>query len=356
MLLTELTHTGFRNLLPDTLKPDNEINLFIGPNGAGKSGLLEAVHLLATGKSFRVARNSAVVRWGAPGLSVHGRWSPSNSNAAVRPVALRVAGNVTEIRIAGTEVSRLDILRRFPIIFIGAESLRFFEDGPSFRRQQLDWGAFHVEQSYIQSWRRYRQALSQRNALLRLGTTAELLAPWERQMDASASAISGARETFFAALLVRFNELKPEFNLPHSLKLGYRPGWDPDAVLSPQLQAARATDMRLRYTSVGPHRDDLTLTANSRNALSALSRGEQKAFMLCFFISLREFTKGVTGDTPLLMIDDIGAEFDEARQAGVLGLLASLGGQSLVTAVSCPQSVPQAQTRMFHVEQGRISK
>ena len=175
-------------------------------------------------------------------------------------------------------------------------------------------------------------------------------------MAMAASEIGGVRSRFFEVYLRQFEALRPQFALPESLSLGYRVGWDSDTRLERQLEAARDKDPRLGYSSVGPHRDDLTLTSDSRSALNALSRGEQKAFMLCFTIALRQFVTELSGDAPLLLVDDLGAELDESRQVRILSLLGNLDGQVLVTSVARPIAASSPETRVFHVEQGAISK
>jgi len=197
MKLRSVSYRGIRNLQPDTITPAPGLNLFIGDNGAGKSALLEAVNLLTTARSFRSSRIRTTVSWGEPGFLVNGRFHyPASAESDNDSISLNHRFDGSESRItlgSSNRLTRLELLSRFPSVFVGAESLKFFEDGPSFRRRQLDTGAFHVEHAYIDNWRRYQRALSQRNALLRAPTLAspQTFAPWGANSPAPHSTCTG---------------------------------------------------------------------------------------------------------------------------------------------------------------------
>lgn len=364
MRLGTFSFRGIRNLEPATLDLAPGLNLLTGENAAGKSAFLEAVYLLTTARSFRSSRLRSVVSWGAPGFIVNGHFSGSDAETASPSDGLalshRYDGAESLIQLGtATRLKRLELLSRVPSLFVGAESLKFFEDGPGFRRQQLDIGSFHVEHAYIDSWRRYRRALSQRNALLRSSRnpSAQQIAPWDQEMSEHAVHLHQCRRQFSSTMQTSIAGHFERLGLPQELKIAYRPGWDPERSLSEQLNAGLDKDLSAGYTLRGPHRDDLLLLLGKRAALSALSRGQQKAFMLALFLSLADVINKYSGTPPLLLIDDLGAELDSEHQRRVMDHLDQSNIQALVTTVvGQPTLQTPANCRLFHVEQGLIKR
>ena len=364
MILSAISFRGVRNLQPDTIAPTPGLNLFIGDNGAGKSAFLEAVNLLTTARSFRSSRIRAAISWGEPGFLVSGRFQCHDSSNATAGDGIclqhRFDGKESRITLGSSNrLTRLELLSRFPSVFVGAESLKFFEDGPSFRRRQLDNGAFHVEHRYIASWRRYQRALAQRNALLRSATipSPKSIAPWESELAASAQAMHRSRDAFCIEISDSIGQFSGQLGLPEGLSLRLRPGWQPGSDLAQQLDDYRERDYRAGYTLRGPHRDDLILMHQQRNALNAISRGQQKAFMLAYFLALAEVVRKHGSRPPLFLLDDLGAELDPDHQRHILNYLATAPIQSLLTLVSVDSAIalPPA-SKVFHVEQGRIKQ
>ena len=363
MYLGSISFRGIRNLAPATLALRPGLNLVTGENGAGKSAILEALNLLTTARSFRSTRLRNIVTWEGNGFSVQGRYTTADS-AAPRPPAIELShrydGNESLLHLgAGNRLSRLEVLQRFPSLFVGAESLKFFDDGPAFRRRQLDIGAFHVKHSYIDSWRRYQRALSQRNALLRSPRlpNAAALAPWDQELSNQAEELLECRSLFCDLLEGFFAQHLQTLGLVKDLNIKLKTGWNRETPLSEQLSESVERDFRAGYTLRGPHRDDLVLRVGQRSAASALSRGQQKAFMLALFLSMSEVMLKQTQRPPLLLVDDLGAELDSSYQGAVLDWLSTSPMQSLVSFISPAGGVtlPKDAT-VFHVEQGRIKQ
>ena len=164
MRLASIQVRDVRSILAADLDPGPIMNLLIGPNGSGKTSLLEAIHFLSLGRSFRTRRARAVIRRGSETLTVFGRVQDEegSENCAI---GIEKGVNHTRFRVDGEEVRSVSRLaRRLPVMVISPEGLKALLEGSEHRRRILDWTLFHVEQGYLQVLQRYDHVLRQRNA------------------------------------------------------------------------------------------------------------------------------------------------------------------------------------------------
>ena len=181
----------FRCLAEVELTLDPAANLFVGPNASGKTSLLEAAFFLGRGRSFRSRRRDALIRHGQDEFLLAGR---SLGGVAPVPIGVRGSRSNTEWRVGGAVASGIaELAEQFPAQVIDPEVHKLLEEGPGRRRRFLDWGVFHVEPSFLATWRRYHQALRQRNAALKLDRSDEDLAAWENELSTSGEGLARQR-------------------------------------------------------------------------------------------------------------------------------------------------------------------
>ena len=167
MSLTYLKVHDFRAFETVTLEPGPKLNLIIGANGSGKTSLLEAIHVLSLGRSFRSAHTTPLIRYGAKSLQVFARYQNLTS-ASTNALGIERDRHGYQVRIDGQDVSRLSELARvLPVRGITPDIHYGFYQSAKHRRALIDWGLFHVEQRFYPVWLEYRRTLKQRNALLR---------------------------------------------------------------------------------------------------------------------------------------------------------------------------------------------
>ncbi|MEE4297238.1 MAG: DNA replication/repair protein RecF [Wenzhouxiangella sp.] len=347
MSLAQLTIEGVRNLAPVTLRPSSNLNWFQGENGAGKTSVLEAVYLLARGRSFRSHRIGSVIQHNQNQLRVVAQRAEDGTMLGMERSSTAWRG-----RIAGQDCHRLsEFAARLPLVLIEPDSHRLIDGGPEHRRQHLDWQLFHVEPDYLPIWQRYSRYLRQRNAALKSNAETAVLRALEGPMAEAGEKMgrlrAGLVESTTAAVLDLAEALGVQ--LPGEVSLAYRGGYDADAGLALELEASRARDRELGYTRRGPHRAELIVQCDGQSAAQELSRGQQK--LLAMLLLLAKFGALRSGPTqPLLLLDDPVSELDRRHFAGVLAWLEGQDTQVWVTSTSpcpCPATV-------FHVEQGRI--
>lgn len=359
MALERLVVSNFRNIVSADLQLAPKVNLFCGPNGSGKTSLLEAVHMLASGRSFRSRQNQVVIRHDTEALAVFARLL----NSVSMGVEKRRDGQ-GRIRINQTRAeSSSQLAACLPLQVINSESFSALDGGPGVRRQLLDWTVFHVEHRFARHWKVYQTALKQRNALLRRGKiTPNLLAPWAQQLAESGELVDEFRRGVFARLSVLFKDRLADLpeEIFSSVELHYRSGWKRDTSLASALEAAIEGDMTQGFTRVGPHRADLRFVIHGQPAHAVLSRGQQKMVVCALRTAMASVVDAET--KPVFLVDDLPSELDQDNQRLFARWVSDCASQILVTGIEPgvtlqpwqQLSAPWCEAKLFHVEHGQI--
>lgn len=374
MTLSSLSIRDCRNLQSVDIALSAGLNLFIGPNGAGKTALLEAVHILSRGKSFRSSHTGPVIRSGQQELIVRAGFSgiPRDSDSPARQVAVsRPRRGATRVHIDGEPasggISAVSKLLPVQVMLPSVSDLVF--GGPAERRRWLDWGVFHVKPSYLFAWRRYTKVLKQRNALLKQPISADdaALASFTEQLVQAAVPLAEYRRSYTANWTPMFLQvlgaLDPELaDLGLSLcDFGSMDERQESGSLLERIRELvsenRLRDVKSGVTHRGPHRMDLVLRVGDKRAGEVLSRGQGKSVALAMMVSQAQYLAATTGQNSLFLIDDAGAELDRSHNAAFFEALAATKAQILATSTEEPWTggaYTGTNRAVFHVKQGRI--
>jgi DNA replication and repair protein RecF len=329
------------------------INVIEGPNGAGKTTLLEAAFLLSHGRSFRNGARDILMRRGASRLSVFAELQ--NDDQTVGRLGLGREKGRWEARMDGEPAALGALVRRCAVVCFEPGTHALIAGGSEERRRCLDWGAFHVEQNFLQAWRRYQRALAQRNALLRAGMTETVqYAPWENELAESAVPIERSRQAYLEQWLPELHHwmqsLLPELG---TVELHYRRGWPEEEALSTRLAVQRPRDQARGHTGAGPHRADWTLAFAGAPQREQLSRGQEKLVALGCLLAQAGLYAKTRGAWPIICLDDMASELDAAHQEALVHHLEQVEAQVLITCTELPKTLNP--NRLFHVEQGHIT-
>ncbi len=342
----------FRCLAEVEFELDPRANLFIGPNASGKTSLLEAAFFLSRGRSFRSRRRDALIRHGQDAFLLAGR---SVAGPAAIPLGVRASRKETEWRVGGAPADGIaDLAEQFPAQVIDPEVHKLLEEGPGRRRRFLDWGVFHVEHGFLENWRRFHQALRQRNAALKQDGSDQDLAAWERELAASGEILARQREDYLSRLAVPLSNIGTAL-LDRPITLAHHRGWDAGAALIRALETGRARDRRYRATQAGPHRGDVVVQVDGRPAKDHVSRGQQKLVAAALMLAQLEIQEEERPGRSALLLDDPAAELDAANLERLMAIVQKLPAQLWVTSLRAEIPGLPVGAKMFHVEQGRIS-
>lgn len=352
--LTRLTLSGLRNLADTALTPQAGMTLITGTNGAGKTALLEGIFLLSTGRSFRESRLQRLQQWHSPATTLFAQIS--NRHGEQR-LGWQRQKQETSLRLNGdTARSQAELAWHLPVQVFSPESHDLLTHGPSERRRFIDWGTFYQNPAFLPAWRRYQQALRQRNQALRLGASERELALWTDPLWQAAQIVHQARTDYCQQLTLTAQALAPRISDSlSSLTLSYAPGWSQELTLPDVWQAQLPHDRQLGHTQSGPHRADLKLRVQDRDALALLSRGQQKLLALTLLLAQGQLLQQVSNETPVLLLDDLPAELDSHHRARVLELLPELHAQIFLTATD-PRALPLPDSTHWALEQGQLNE
>lgn len=332
------------------------VNVLVGPNGAGKTSVLEAAFLLSHGRSFRSAARDALVQRGATGLSIFS--TVRHDDGVMHRLGLGREGVRWDARLDGQDVPLGQLIRECAVVCFEPGSHGLIAGGAEERRRFMDWGVFHVEQEFLGVWRRYQRALKQRNSLLRSGGVLDesQAVSWEAELGRTGTLIHQWREAYLGALLPLLRDqaalLLPE--LGH-LDLRYRCGWPEGESLSEVLASQRLRDQGRGYTTSGAHRADWSVSFEHAPQREHLSRGQEKLTALVCVLAQAWLDAQYRGEWPIICLDDLASELDQAHQAAAISILQSTSAQILISGTELPKVLEHISTRMFHVEQGQLT-
>ncbi len=360
MRLIELRVEQLRNLRQATLVFGAGINLITGANGAGKTSLIETVHLLSHGRSFRSPLPDNLIQIGADQFDVFARIRDRGDREL--SLGARRSRDGWVLRCAGESVALLaDFVRNLAAVTVEPNSHALITGAAEQRRRYLDWLLFHVEPSFLGSWRRYLRALKQRNAALQGRAGDAELTVWESEMATLGEVIHSHRAGVLERLAPRVEASLAAF-APELLPLrwSFRPGWPAQyASLSEALLAGRSIDRERGFTGRGPHRADWRLAFPGGLGQAELSRGQVKLVALACLMGQADVYRESSGRWPVLLFDDLASELDAAHQLQVLQWLVSSEAQVLVSGTEVPaawSATLAPDTPRFHVEQGEVRR
>lgn len=359
---------GVRNLQPFSILPHPEINLIVGNNGSGKTSILEAIHILGMGRSFRTRDFSKVI-------------NEQQSECIITATLLSVDSRKTKIGIKKSKtntlakvnqqaISRISELADFlPIQVIAPESKNIVDSSRLVSRQFLDWGVFHVEHSFAKTWREYDRALAQRNKYLKdiksrrtkgINKADEsVLTAIENTMYNYAQTIEMLREKYWVTFHPFLDELREQFEDIPDVEFKYHRGWKGD--FKEALREDRASDVDRGFTHLGAHKSYVGISSKRKSAKEILSRGQKKLFHYIWVIAQSMNLKQQKGKDTVFLFDDLMSELDKGNLRKILSFVRDTSHQVFITGINDHEySVLlrelELSYELFHVEHGTLSK
>lgn len=358
--VTSLVLVDFRSFESRELAFGPAATVLVGPNAAGKTNTVEALQLLTAGSSFRHPAPAELVREGASS----GRASAVlEGDGRKLDVALTVAPGRRSYALNGKRVQAQELPQTLMSVLFTPDDLGLVKHGASARRDELDSFGRQSAVGYSNLLAAYTRTIEQRNRLLReevpdLG----LLDAWDESAALGGAALLHARLRLFSRLSQKLTTIYGHISGGEELNCRYVCSLGDEVcemtreqlvgLLAQRIEAARGDDLRRQQTTVGPHRDDVEFSIDGRPARSFGSQGQQRSVALALKMAEVELATEVTGQAPLLLLDDVMSELDESRRAAVTEL-AETGVQTVITTTNLGYFSPSLLEAAEVVEYGR---
>jgi DNA replication and repair protein RecF len=360
LFLKRLDIAQVRNLQPVSLHDFAPINIVDGENGSGKTSLLESIHLLALGRSFRSNKIQPLIRQGHDQCSVYGQLDTDQAQSLTLGI-VRDKSDRPRIKLNGEMINSFaQLADTLPLLVLNADAFQLIEGGPGERRRYLDWGVFHVEHTFYPCWQAVQRALSQRNALLRSDKIdRDQLRFWDETLAAQGESLNEIRQAYFVPLIQQILLTLAELTEALSdIEFRLQRGWPDEVSLLQQLNKEFDGDRRQGFTRHGPHRADIRILHRGRPAAEALSRGQTKLLATAMRLAQGALLEQMKSRKCLILLDDLPAELDMNHRQRLCRWLEDSGHQVFITCVDQQElhgiwRNPSVLS-MFHVEQGRI--
>lgn len=363
MRVEKLCLTDFRNIRHTEIFPHPGVNVFIGENAQGKTNALESLWLFAGGKSFRGSKDAELVRLGCEKATVEGTFfTEGRTQTAVITVDKRRRVSVNEIE----QPAMNKIVGKFPAVVFFPDHLFLIKEGPEGRRRFMDAAICQIRPAYLQILANYNRVLEQRNALIKTWRTAPDDAMWEvftLKLAQCGQQIVKERLNYTESLqktaVLQYAGLsggREELSLEYEPKQGYSKMSELEIgeYLFRNLIDHRQNDFDAGFTTVGPHREDLTIKIDGLSARHFGSQGQQRSAVLALKLAEAELLKQAVGESPMVLLDDVMSELDSARQEYIVTRLKDW--QVFITCCDGGAVLPRIVGKRFHVKHGEITE
>ena len=346
MYIESLELKNYRNYQNLQLDFDKGTNIFYGDNAQGKTNILESVYLCGTTKSHRGSKDKEIIRFGE---------EESHIRMMIRKdeLSYKIDMHLRKNKAKGVAINGLPIKKArelfgiVNLVFFSPEDLNIIKNGPGERRRFMDLELCQLDQLYLTDLAGYNHIVNQRNRLLKdLYTNPSLketLEIWDLQMLQYGTKIIEKRKSFVRDLNHVIQDIHHNLTggIEH-LEVVYEPSTEAEDFEN-VLKKNRERDIRMKMTSAGPHRDDLSFVVDGIDIRKYGSKGQQRTAALTLKLSEIYLVKQKIKDTPVLLLDDVLSELDSNRQTYLLDCIHDI--QTLITCTGLDDFV----SHQFHI-------
>ena len=358
MIIKSLELANYRNYDFLDINFSNGTNILYGDNAQGKTNILEAIYLSSTTKSHKGTKDRDIINFDQEEAHIRTLLEKDGMDNRV-DMHLR-KNKSTGIAINGQKIKKAaELLGLLNVVFFSPEDLGIVKNGPSERRRFIDMELCQLDSFYLYNLNHYNKIVNQRNKLLKdMYFNPELkdtLNIWDSQLVSFGSKIIERRKIFVEQLNDIIYEIHRKLSgNKEELVISY----EPDTLIENyerSLIVNKEKDIKLKQTTVGPHRDDFSFMAGNIDIRKFGSQGQQRTAALSLKLSEIELVKKITKDNPVLLLDDVLSELDSNRQNYLLNTIGDI--QTIITCTGLDEFVNNRFeiNKVFKVENGKVT-
>jgi len=365
MFINSISASGYRNLEVINQELNSGVNILVGNNAQGKTNLLEAVYFCSFGRSLRVRRDNELIKWGESKAGIRVDVKRNNMNYTFDTVLENKNGKIIKsMSMDKVPIRHMkELFGRILVVMFSPEDLKLIKSGPSERRRFMDMEICQLSPVYYGELKEYHRVLKQRNALLKIlqrdksknKTQNESLEVWDEQLINYGKKIIKTRGAFINKINAYAGEIHQNITQKkEELKLLYKPGLDVESYAT-SLKKSHEKDILRGTTGDGIHTDDIDFQIDGRSVRYYGSQGQQRTAALSAKLAEISLIEQKTGETPILLLDDVLSELDASRQKFLIKQINKL--QTIVTCTGVEDILKSAKdAKLLKMENGRIKQ
>ena len=355
---------NYRNLKNDIIQPCEGVNIIYGDNAQGKTNLLEAIWLFCGGHSFRNAKDSEIIRWEENFARLEMRFFGQEREQTAKLV---FAGNKKQLEINGVEKkSAAALIEKFCAVVFSPEHLNLIKRGPSQRRKFIDSAICREKLQNAVILSKFNRVLVQRNSLLkdiyRRPSLEDTLSVWDEPLVLNGAMLIKKRMDYVEMLSQRaknyhdgISKNSENLEIKYISSIDAKMSESTDEIAEKfrkKLNVNRNDDIRTGVTNFGPHRDDIEILINGKNARAFGSQGQQRSAVLSLKLAEASVLKERMGEEPVILLDDVLSELDSKRQDFLLNELKDC--QVFITCCEKSNKEQLKEGKIFLLKNGEV--
>ena len=358
MIIKRLELADYRNYESLDLQFDKGTNILYGDNAQGKTNILEAIYIAATTKSHKGSKDNEIINFDKEEAHIR---TYLEKDAIETRVDMHLRKSKSKgIAIDGQKIKKAaDLLGLCNVVFFSPEDLNIIKNGPAERRRFVDMELCQLDSFYLYNLNHYNKIVNQRNKLLKdmymNPDLKDTLTIWDSQLVSFGSKIIERRKIFTEQLNEIICEIHKKLSGGKEEILVY---YNPDVSVEDfevKLKMNQERDIKLKQTTVGPHRDDFSFMIGKVDVRRFGSQGQQRTAALSLKLSEIELVKKIAKDFPVLLLDDVLSELDSNRQNYLLNSIGDI--QTIITCTGLEEFVNNRFeiNKVYRVNNGKVS-
>ncbi len=367
MKIEKIEINDFRNINYALISPHHNINIIYGQNAQGKTNLLEALYILSGNKSFKGAKENQMINFEKDLFRIDLTFSDKERTQNIK----YTSGEKRKIVLNNVPLkSASDLCGEFYCVVFNPDDLEIVKGSPSERRTFLDNAITQIKPIYGKYLKQYEDIIEQRNVLLKeirnKNYPPEMLDVWDIQLAKLGTAISILRYDYINKLNFVSKKIYSGFSEgKEKIEVKYLSTIYPDSIklevysdelineYQKNLEESREEDIRLKITTKGIHRDDFDIEINNISAKQYGSQGQQRSSAITLKLSEASILKNITGENPVILLDDVMSELDSKRQNYILNKVKNF--QVFITCCDISNTLKLKEGKVFLVENGTFT-
>ncbi len=368
MKIEKIEINDFRNINYALISPHKNINIIYGQNAQGKTNLLESIYILSGNKSFKGAKESQMINFDKEFFKIDMTFSDKERLQDIK----YISGEKRKITLNNVPLkSASDLSGEFYCVVFNPDDLEIVKGSPSERRNFLDNAITQIKPIYGKYLKQYEDIIEQRNVLLKeirnRNYPPEMLDVWDIQLAKLGTIISILRNDYIKKLNSVSGKIYSGFSAgKEEIEIKYCSTIYPDSIkleiysdelieeYQKKLEESRDEDIRLKITTKGIHRDDFDIEINNISAKQYGSQGQQRSSAITLKLSEASIIKNITGENPVILLDDVMSELDSKRQSYILNKVKNF--QVFITCCDISNTLKLKEGKIFFAEKGTFTE